>query len=162
MSNNKAYRPIQYLRNFLTLIFVGIVAYLFTTGLSSCDFASLDKPPEDWDTLFVTASAYNSLRYQTAGDPNVGAWGDTLAPGMKVIAVSRDLQRKGLDYNTPVKIEGMEGIYLVKDRMHFRWKNKIDIYMGEDLQKAKKWGRKRLKIYYLVEPEEAEVPEENL
>lgn len=134
----------------------GILASLFSVGFTSCDFSSFNKEPEVWDTLTVTASAYNSLRHQTQGDPNVAAWGDTLSPGMKVIAVSRDLQRKGLDYNTPVKIEGMDGVFLVKDRMHFRWKNKIDIYMGEDRKKAKKWGRKRLNIYYLVEPQETE------
>lgn len=161
MKNNKTVNPKAF-QSIITFLFLGVVVYLFTAGLSSCDFSSYNKPSENWDTISVTASAYNSLRYQTAGNPNIGAWGDTLAPGMKVIAVSRDLQRKGLDYNTPVKIEGMDGVYLVKDRMHFRWKNKIDIYMGEDLQKAKKWGRKRLNIYYLVEPEETEEQEENL
>ena len=56
----------------------------------------------------------------------------------------------GLDYNTPVKIEGLEGIYLVKDRMHSRWKNKIDIYMGTDVKAAKHWGRRKVTIHYGV------------
>lgn len=134
-------------------IATGLSGLVFLIGFSACDFSSPKTPPQEWDTLSVMASAYNSLRYQTSGDPNIAAWGDTLVPGMKVIAVSRDLQRKGLDYNTPVKIEGMEGIFLVKDKMHSRWKNKIDIYMGKDVKKAKKWGRKRLNIYYLVPPD---------
>lgn len=131
------------------LLLIGII--MAFTGFSSCEFVtrSEENTYKDWDSLRVTASAYNSLRYQTgSGDPRVAAWGDTLEPGMKAIAVSRDLIRKGLKHNTPVKIEGLEGLYYVKDKMHHRWKNKIDIYMGEDVQKAKRWGRKKLKIRY--------------
>ncbi len=104
-----------------------------------------------WDTLEVTASAYNSLSWQTgAGGANITAWGDTLRPGLKAIAVSRDLIKKGLDHNTKVKIEDFDSIFFVKDKMHYRWKNKIDIYMGEDVKKARNFGRKKLKIYYEV------------
>ncbi len=129
---------------------LGMAIILF--GMSGCDFRWDGKEPDVvWDTLTVTASAYNSLNYQTGpGDPNITAWGDTLAPGMKVIAVSRDLIKKGLDHGTPVKIEGFDGIFLVKDKMHHRWKNKIDIYMGKDVQRAKEWGRKKIDIYYIV------------
>lgn len=103
----------------------------------------------DWQTISVSASAYNSVAYQTEHDPKITAWGDTLHPDMKVIAVSRDLLRKGLKYNTPVRIDGLEGIYFVKDKMHYRWKNKIDIYMGDNVKKAKNWGRKKIKIHFL-------------
>ncbi len=61
-------------------------------------------------TLVVTATAYNSLPEQTDADPHLAAWGDSLAPGMKVIAVSRDLIPVGLDRRTPVKIEGFPGV----------------------------------------------------
>lgn len=134
-----------------TLFAIAII--YFSTGFSSCDFSSkkADLPLEVWDSLTVSASAYNSLNYQTgAGNPKITAWGDTLKPGIKVIAVSRDLIKKGLDYNTPVRIDGLEGVYYVKDKMHHRWKNKIDIYMGEDVKRARKWGRKKIKIHYLV------------
>lgn len=127
-----------------------IVAVIFASaGFSGCDF-SQERPVEVWDTLLVNASAYNSLNYQTKGNPNIGAWGDTIEPGMKVIAVSRDLIKKGFDHNTRVKIKGFEGEYLVKDKMHYRWKNKIDIYMGEDVKRARKWGRRKIEIYYPV------------
>lgn len=140
------------LLSFTSKIFIVTGLLYLILGFSGCDFRSdSDEAEVVWDTLTVTASAYNSLNYQTGpGDPNITAWGDTLAPGMKVIAVSRDLIRKGLDYNTPVKIEGFDGVFLVKDKMHHRWKNKIDIYMGKDVQKAKKWGRKKIDIYYLA------------
>ena len=97
----------------------------------------------------VTASAYNSTPAQTDGSPNRTAWGDSLYPGLKSIAVSRDLIKKGLTHNTKVKIEGFEGIYIVNDKMHSKWRNKIDIYFGKDVQAAKKWGRRKVKIEYL-------------
>ncbi len=103
-----------------------------------------------WKTVKVNVSAYNSLASQTDSVPNIAAWGDTLKPGMKTIAVSRDLLELGLDYNTHVMIEGLEDVHLVKDKMHPKWKQKIDIYMGEDVKKAREWGRKKLKIRYRV------------
>ena len=102
----------------------------------------------EWTSIKVTASAYNSLANQTEGDPNITAFGDTLKPGDKYIAVSRDLMRRGLKYNTPVKIDTFQGIYWVKDKMHYRWKNKIDIYMGNDVKMARKWGRRKVNISY--------------
>ena len=111
------------------------------------------KKPEpsiiyDWKTIEVTATAYNSLAYQTNSNPNITAFGDSLKPGMKYIAVSRDLLAMGLTHNTPVAIKGLNGLYIVKDKMNRRWRNRIDIYMGEDVQAAKKWGRKRVTITY--------------
>jgi 3D (Asp-Asp-Asp) domain-containing protein len=64
------------------------------------------------------------------------------------IAVSRDLIRKGLKFNTPVKIDGFEGVFIVNDKMHPRWRNKIDIYMGSDREKALKWGRRKVEIAF--------------
>ncbi|MCM4156866.1 hypothetical protein DHD80_12720 [Gramella sp. AN32] len=113
-----------------------------------CD-RNLNDEDVDWDSLCVTASAYNSVHYQTAGNPNITAWGDTLEPGMKVIAVSRDLIKMGMDHNSKVKIEGFDGVFLVKDKMHYRWRNRIDIYMGENVKKARQFGRKKLNIAYI-------------
>lgn len=128
-----------------------IIKFFFTLSLfvwnSSC---TMFNDPYTWKPLEVTASAYNSLAYQTSSNPHITAFGDSLKPGLKYIAVSRDLQALGLDYNTPVKIEGLEGTYLVKDRMHSRWKNKIDIYMGTDVKAAKHWGRRKVTIHYGV------------
>jgi len=64
------------------------------------------------------------------------------------------LLRLGLKHNTPVKIEGLEGIYLVKDKMHYRWKYRIDIYMGVDVKAAKQWGRKYVCIEYGIPKKE--------
>ncbi|GLU44768.1 3D domain-containing protein [Allomuricauda sp. NBRC 101325] len=110
-------------------------------------------PPKkfEWIGHEVTASAYNSVYWQTDTiNPSVAAWGDTLKPGMKTIAVSRDLIKMGLTHNTMVKIDTFPDTFYVKDKMHYRWKNRIDIYMGKDVKKAREWGRKKLMICYAI------------
>ena len=96
--------------------------------------------------LVVTATAYNSLPAQTDHKPNVGAWGDEIQPGMPVIAVSVDLIELGLDRGTRVRVEGFDEEFVVLDRMHRRWSNKIDIYMGNDVEAAQDFGERRLLI----------------
>ena len=114
----------------------------------SCEEKTTQK--YEWKTIEVTATAYNSLAYQTDSDPHITAFGDSLIPDLKCIAVSRDLLRLGLKHNTPVVIEGLDHLYLVKDKMHSRWRNKIDIYMGNNVKAAKSWGRKKVTIKYKV------------
>ncbi|WP_320174364.1 hypothetical protein [Maridesulfovibrio sp.] len=99
-------------------------------------------------TMKVASTAYTSHVDQTSSTPFIGAWGDKLKPGMKAIAVSRDLIKKGLTHNTKVKIEGLAGEYVVKDKMNKRWTNKIDIYMGLDNQAAKDWGKQEVTISF--------------
>lgn len=116
---------------------------------------SCDKPEDQtqkkvkYDTLKVTASAYNSVEAQTTSrNPSIAAWGDTLKAGMKAIAISRDfLEENILSHNSEVKIEGLEGTYIVKDKMNKRWTRKIDIYMGLDEEAARKWGLKEVEVY---------------
>ena len=129
-----------------SVLFIGYL--VAASGVSSCN----SSEPVEVKSLEVTATAYNSLEAQTKkGDPATAAWGDELEPGMKAIAVSRDLLKQGLDYNTPVKIEGLPGTYRVLDKMHSRWNNRIDIYMGEDIDLAKEWGRQTVEISWAVE-----------
>lgn len=71
---------------------------------------------------------------------------------MKVIAVSRDLIKKGLSHGVEVSIDGIEGKFKVLDKMHSRWRRKIDIYMGTDIKKAKDWGKRRVVIHWVNEP----------
>jgi 3D (Asp-Asp-Asp) domain-containing protein len=99
--------------------------------------------------MTVTATAYTSHVNQTDSTPNIAAWGDRLKPGMKVIAVSRDMLNKyGLKHRSKVRIKGLKGEYLVMDKMNKRWKKKIDIYMGKDLKKAFKWGRRKVELQW--------------
>lgn len=103
----------------------------------------------DWQSINVVASAYNSVPAQTTAKPTIAAWGDKLKPGMNAIAVSRDLIKKGLTHGTKVRIKGLPGVYIVRDKMASRWKNKIDIYMGRDVTAALEWGvRHDIEIEY--------------
>ena len=104
------------------------------------------KPGYEEHRMEVTATAYNSHVNQTSGDPRITAWGDTLEPGMKAIAVSRDLIPKGLTSGVEVKIEGLKGTYTVMDKMNRRWEEKIDIYMGGEVEKAREWGKRKVHI----------------
>ncbi len=96
----------------------------------------------------VRATAYNSTRAQTDSRPTESACGDTLRPGLKVIAVSRDLSKRGLDCGTEVQIEGMKGRYRVVDVTAKRHRNLIDIYMGQDVKAARKFGVREVEIVW--------------
>jgi 3D (Asp-Asp-Asp) domain-containing protein len=97
-------------------------------------------------SMEVTATAYNSVKAQTANDPALAAWGDTLKPGMKAIAISRDLLDSGLHHNLVVTIDGLDGQYVVLDKMNRRWTRKIDIFMGANVTKARNWGKQKVTI----------------
>jgi len=47
-----------------------------------------------------------------------------------------------------VRIEGLPGRYRVLDKMAKRWHQKIDIYMGTNVQAARAWGRKTVRIHW--------------
>lgn len=102
------------------------------------------------EQIKVTATAYNSLAYQTNSNPTITAFGDSLKPGLRYIAVSRDLLDSGLVHNTQVKIQGFDSLFTVKDKMNSRWRKRIDIYMGNDVNKAKIWGKRKVKIEYCL------------
>mgnify|MGYP001048572568 CR=1 FL=1 len=128
-------------RSVIAFLWILIVLFFFSTCKTT-----------ETKELVVTASAYNSLPEQTHRDhANIGAWGDTLKPGMKAIAVSRDLIKQGLTRNQLVKIEGIPGKFRVLDKMNHRWKQKIDIYMGINQERAKEWGIQKVTIKWKVE-----------
>jgi 3D (Asp-Asp-Asp) domain-containing protein len=99
-------------------------------------------------SMQVTATAYTSTRSQTDKTPYLAAWNNRLRPGIKSIAVSRDLLDLGLSNGTKVHIEGLTGTYKVLDKMNKRWTKKIDIYMGRNLRKAKRWGKRKVTIHW--------------
>jgi 3D (Asp-Asp-Asp) domain-containing protein len=129
-----------------------LVASLILSGLlilASC--STIQKSlQEKQQSLLVTATAFNSLPKQGQGNPNVGAWGDRITPGVNAIAVSDDLVSLGLTRGTRVRIEGRNTEYVVLDRMPARWKKRIDIYMGNDVKAARVWGKRDVKIYWTV------------
>lgn len=98
--------------------------------------------------LLVDATAYNSVEGQTEGNPEIGAWGDRLDPGIKSVAVSSDLVELGMSRGARVRIEGLPGVFLVLDRMPPQWQRRIDIHMGDDLDVARQWGLRQVRIYW--------------
>ena len=115
---------------------------LFSNSLSA------QENYEYTDFIKATATAYTSSTIETDATPYLAAWRNTLNPKVKSIAVSRDLLDIGLTNGMKVHIKGLEGEFLVLDKMNKRWKNKIDIYMGNDRQKALNWGKKKVIIYW--------------
>src|SRR5262249_1076986 len=75
------------------------------------------RAPHQQPWLEVDVTAYNSTVAQTDRQPWVAAWGDRLRPGMRSIAVSRDLLHMGLARGSRVAIEGLSGEYVVLDKM---------------------------------------------
>jgi 3D (Asp-Asp-Asp) domain-containing protein len=103
----------------------------------------------DVQSMEVTATAYTMRESETKkGNVGLTAWGDQLEPGMQTIAVSRDLIGLGLDHETPVRIEGLDGTFVVRDKMNRRWEEKIDIFMGTDVEQAREWGKREVTIYW--------------
>ena len=99
--------------------------------------------------LRVTATAYTSHRGQTDKTPFLAAWNNRIRPGMKIVAVSRDmLTRYGLKNGSKIRISGLPGYYTVRDKMNKRYRKRIDIYMGMNRRKALRWGKRSVMLYY--------------
>lgn len=108
-----------------------------------------ERTPIPERTLQVTAAAYNSTVAQTDSRPSEAAWGDSLVPGMRAIAISRDLIPLGLGQGVTVRIEGLPGEYTVLDKMDARWRKRIDVYFGKDVAAAREWGEKQVVIRWV-------------
>ena len=109
---------------------------------------------EEWRTKTVIASAYNATEAQTKkGNIGLTAWGHQLQADDKALAVSRDLIDEGLGNGARVRIEGLKGTWIVRDKMNKRWKQKIDIFMGDDEAKAREWGVQEVTIRWRPAPE---------
>jgi 3D (Asp-Asp-Asp) domain-containing protein len=84
----------------------------------------------------VTLTTYSVSEGETDSTPLITASGFKINPTNpkrhRIIAVSRDLKRK-YKFGEKVRIEGAgkyNGIYTIRDLMHHRWKNKIDILIN--------------------------------
>jgi 3D (Asp-Asp-Asp) domain-containing protein len=84
----------------------------------------------------VTVTTYSITEGETDSTPLITASGFKINANNpkrhRIIAVSRDLKRK-YKFGQKVRIEGAgkyNGIYTIRDLMHHRWKNKIDILIN--------------------------------
>lgn len=99
-------------------------------------------------TRVVMVTAYNAVPEQTDSSPEICAWGDKIRPG--IIAISRDLERRGLTRGKEVHIEGI-GRVVVMDRMHHRKRNQIDLYMVNH-EDALAFGTRELSVSWTEDP----------
>lgn len=88
----------------------------------------------------VTASAYNSVPWQTDSTPFTTASGTTVRHG--VVAANH------LPIGTLITIPEIYGdqVFRVEDRMNARYRNNVDIWM-ESIDDARKFGRKSVEIH---------------
>lgn len=138
-------------------LYLGLVALLAMAGCA--EEAKVTK------CLRVKATAYNSLPYQTrpGSSGDITAWGDKLLDSVPSIAISRDLLDSGLHYGTLVTISGFKQPFVVNDKMHYRYTNRIDIHMGKDVQAAREFGVKEVGICWeILALDSANLPPEGL
>ena len=102
--------------------------------------------------ILVTATIYHATPEQTDSTPHITASNKKIDLSNPLkhrwIAVSRDLEAKGLTFGVKVCVTGagnLDGIWTVQDRMHHRWTNRIDFLVNEDL-KGGKWENVRVEI----------------
>jgi 3D (Asp-Asp-Asp) domain-containing protein len=100
----------------------------------------------------VTATIYHATPEQTDSTPDITASNkkiDLSNPQKhRWIAVSRDLEAKGLTFGVKVKVTGagnLDGIWTVQDRMHHRWLSRIDFLVNEEITGGK-WENVRIEI----------------
>ena len=101
-------------------------------------YAMQDKLSECQKERQVTVTMYHPVRGQTDDTPNITADGTRIsirnAGKYRFVAVSRDLLRSNggpFEYGDYIILEGIngkyDGVWQVKDTMHPRWDNRVDI-----------------------------------
>lgn len=105
----------------------------------------LDDSNESIEDLMVAeVSAYTSSEEETDSTPYITADGTDLREVYECVVASNDHE-----FGTKLAIENL-GICTVHDRMNSRYTNAIDVYMGNDKQRALEFGRKELS-YIVIE-----------
>jgi 3D (Asp-Asp-Asp) domain-containing protein len=102
--------------------------------------------------IMVTATIYHAVPEQTDSTPFITASGAHInkenPQSHRWIAVSRDLEEKGLIFGVKVNITGagqLDGIWTVQDRMNKRFTNRIDFLVNKKL-KGGKWENVSVEI----------------
>ena len=101
----------------------------------------------------VTVTTYSPTVEQTDSTPLITASGFKINPTnpkkQRIVAVSRDLKRK-YKFGKKIRITGigkLSGTYTVRDVMNKRYRNRVDILIGED---DKQISFKNAKLYAVV------------
>jgi 3D (Asp-Asp-Asp) domain-containing protein len=118
-----------------------LIALVFVFLPYECHIQNLEIKPDAEEVGevipdIVTLTTYSISAAETDSTPLITASGFKINPNNpkrhRIIAVSRDLKRK-YKFGQKVRIEGAgkyNGIYTIRDLMHHRWKNKIDILIN--------------------------------
>lgn len=123
---------------------------VFMLIIIACQNEKMHFSTPKFKSMQVKASAYNSVSFQTDGNPSKTAWGDRLTDSTKAIAISRDLLDSGLVHNQRVYIPELNEYYRVLDKMHYKWRKKVDVFMGRNVKAARKFGRQEVTIVWIV------------
>lgn len=91
----------------------------------------------------VAITAYSPTPDQCDSTPFITASNQKVRTG--IIALSRDIEKEfNLKFGDQIEIIGL-GIFSFQDRMHRRWKRKVDIFFWER-EEAIQFGKRRGKI----------------
>ena len=150
-------------KNF-SLLLLGIVLITYANGIVTTKFLNdkniliqsltdrnniLSEKLNEYEAegMNVTVTMYQPVSYQTDSTPNILADGTKIrtqeASNYKFIAVSRNLLKRWggwLDYGDFIILKGTDekdGVYQVRDTMHPRWVNRIDILESIDVKPYK-------------------------
>ncbi len=98
------------------------------------------------ESIIVTATAYSPTPEECDNTPFITASGRRVRRG--IIALSRDIEREfGVRFGDVLYLEGL-GYYQFQDRMHRRWKRRVDIF-HPTRQEAEDFGLLRNVRVYL-------------
>lgn len=99
----------------------------------------VEEKVEMFKKQLVTLTVYSPTEAETDSTPNLTASGfkiDESNPGKhKILAVSRDLKRKGWKFGKKVRIKKAgkyNGVYTIRDLMNKRHRNRIDVLVDDD------------------------------
>lgn len=97
----------------------------------------------------VTVTAYSPTIEECDDDPFITAYQRPVKVG--TIAISRDLENEfGWQAGDLVHVIGL-GVFEVNDRMHHKWKKRVDIFFS-DTEKAVSFGIKRSRAIKIKKP----------
>jgi len=131
------------------LLLFGMYTFIFCIGIALFSDTTVEtkiieksiKPTK----LVVTATMYEPVTAQTDSTPNITADGTKIsikyAGKYRYLAVSRDLLQI-VSYGDYVVVEGIngqyDGVWQVKDTMHPRWENRVDLLCNPGTDQFKK------------------------
>ena len=88
----------------------------------------------------VTVTAYTPTVGETDDTPYITASNTRVRNG--IVAISRDIEKKyNLKFGDKIHLEGI-GTFEYQDRMHSRWKKRVDIFMYSN-KKARQFGKRQ-------------------